>query len=485
MNRTANLTIFLTGKNLIGKNLIVFNDGELVDKQKITKRALVFSYYLRSVSLEYFALQPSVSKKIKIITRQFYKDIKQYGVKSLFEYVAGFKVIFSLEGNLGNFEFKIEDDSRYLWVSRAAVNYGVQPYSLNHAIEYDFLRFRNTFAAFIWGLRTYPLKNNSLVNENLDTRLEYDEVSISEKIKPGDLNFFELNRCEILQGKNVVQGNVLYPTDLYSYTDDSWPSDLVVEINGKQAIIKSVKKTRYFEQPSFYFGSSTSWFHFLVEVFPRYLHYGAEKIKELTPIIEHNVPTQILDVIRLVSTKPPIHLFPFESAIFRQAIVCTEARFSKGLHLSSRANDLRLVRDFFQSVFPVEEENPGKKIFLIRSRNLFRYSKKIEILNRFCEENGFEIIDTANLSMMQQVKLFSQSILVVGETGSALTNLIFCRNDCKIIEINLNNFMPDLFKDFTCALDLNHRSIEKISFKSSKVQVVSEGKELDFDSMIM
>jgi hypothetical protein len=365
------------------------------------------------------------------------------------------------------------------------VNYGAQPYSLNHSIEYDFLRFRNTFAAFIWGLRIYPHRNNSLVNEKLGTRLEYDEVNISKKIKPGDLNFFELNECEILQGKNVLQENVLYPTDLHSYTDDSWPSDLVVKLNGKQAIIKSVKTTRYFEQPSFYFGSSTSWFHFLVEVFPRYLHYGAEKIKDLTPIIEHNIPTQILDVIRLVSTKPPIHLFPFESAKFSQAVVCTEARFPKGLHLLSRASDLRLVRDFFQSVFPVEEENPGKKIFVTRSRNLFRYSKKIEILNKFCEENGFEIIDTANLSMVEQVKLFSQSILVVGETGSALTNLIFCRDDCKIIEINLNNFMPELFRDFTCALDLNHRSIEKISFKSSKVHVVSQGKELDFNSMII
>ena len=51
----------------------------------------------------------------------------------------------------------------------------------------------------------------------------------------------------------------------------------------------------------------------------------------------------------------------------------------------------------------------------------------------------------------------------------------------KKITKNTKAILPVHWSGKPCDMD----EIEKISFKSSKVQVVSEGKELDFDSMIM
>ena len=484
MNCQSKIIIFLTGKKLFGKTLLVFNDEKLIGRLKISRRTLIFRYFWKSISLEYLTLNPSIIKKIKIIGLQFYKNFKQNGFKFLYVFVFGYKIPISLDGNIGYLSFNIEEDSRSTWVSRAALNYGVKPYSLNHSIEYDFSRFPNTFSAFIWGLKILSVKKFGKVTKNLKTRLEFAEVNISEKVKNGALMFHDLDRCHIFQGKTIVHKNKIYPIDLYNYTDNSWPSDSVVQIDSKLIIIKSVSKTNYYKQPSIYFGSSTSWFHFLVEVFPRYLHYGPDKIKNLSVVIEHNVPTQILQTIRLLSDKLPICLFPFESVVFDKLTVCIETRFLKGLDLPSRASDLCLVRDYFRTVFPITNIENGRKIFLIRKKSLFRYSEKVELISKFCHDYDFEIIDTTDLSMAEQVYLFSKAEIVIGETGSALTNLLFCRNDCKVIEINLNNFMPGFFKEFTNALDLNHRSIEKVYFKSGKLMVSSEGDNLALESLI-
>ena len=45
------------------------------------------------------------------------------------------------------------------------------------------------------------------------------------------------------------------------------------------------------------------------------------------------------------------------------------------------------------------------------------------------------IIDTKNMSIFEQIDIFSSAQIIIGPTGSALTNIIFCSEGTKIIEI--------------------------------------------------
>ena len=96
---------------------------------------------------------------------------------------------------------------------------------------------------------------------------------------------------------------------------------------------------------------------------------------------------------------------------------------------------------------------------------------------------NFEFIDTGGLTMKEQISLFSEASHVIGETGSSLTNLLFCQNHCQVFEFNLNNFMPGFFKEFSVALNLEHRSIERVFLDSGEIYCESEGKNLKLSSL--
>ena len=477
------LKIFLSGSKIFRKNLVIFVDGDPIAHIRISKIAFVIKYYWESVSLEYFSLNPSAVNKIKIISKQMYKDYKQNGLKFNWNYIQGYKVSIPVKQSFRYLSFAIEGDKRVAWISRSSVNFGVEPYALSHSIEYDFSRFPDKFCAFVWGVESSNVDNEVKIATKISTRLKFSRVKVAEDYKKGFLTFHDLHKCKIHSGKNVLSNGIIYPTDVDNFIDNSWPTDLAVRTADGPAIITSASRCNIYDELCLYFGSSTSWFHFLIEVFPRYLHYGQQKIQNARIVLEYNVPPQILEVTSLLTSSKPVLVYPFESAFFRNLIVSIEARFPKGLDLVGRASDIRLVQDFFRSNSLSKFNIQNRKIFLLRNRNLFRYSKDLELVIEFAKKYNFEFIDTGGLTMKEQISLFSEASHVIGETGSSLTNLLFCQNHCQVFEFNLNNFMPGFFKEFSVALNLEHRSIERVFLDSGEIYCESEGKNLKLSSL--
>lgn len=74
-----------------------------------------------------------------------------------------------------------------------------------------------------------------------------------------------------------------------------------------------------------------------------------------------------------------------------------------------------------------KESAPWRKIFISRKNTLAVRLKNEEEVRRIFAENGFEIVYTEELSFRQQVECFGQAKCVVGASGAALTNTIFCQ----------------------------------------------------------
>ena len=101
---------------------------------------------------------------------------------------------------------------------------------------------------------------------------------------------------------------------------------------------------------------------------------------------------------------------------------------------------LKLVHDAIQNKFNQinsEKKEPKRKIYLQRKPTQMRSIINYEEVENFMIEESFEILDTSNLSFIEQVKLFSEAKIVIGASGATFTNLLYMQNNTVAI-----NFYP-------------------------------------------
>lgn len=70
-------------------------------------------------------------------------------------------------------------------------------------------------------------------------------------------------------------------------------------------------------------------------------------------------------------------------------------------------------------------------------RRKFNEAEVIDVLQNF----GFETVFPEELSFSEQISLFSHADFIIGGSGAAFTNLLFCNTSCKVI-IFAKNTLP-------------------------------------------
>ena len=95
-------------------------------------------------------------------------------------------------------------------------------------------------------------------------------------------------------------------------------------------------------------------------------------------------------------------------------------RISDNLIAKSAADHIRETAEAYR------QEKSGRKIFISRKNaTVKRVRNEAEVAELF-RRNGYEIICTENLTYREQVELFSSAACIVGASGAALTNLVYC-----------------------------------------------------------
>lgn len=93
-----------------------------------------------------------------------------------------------------------------------------------------------------------------------------------------------------------------------------------------------------------------------------------------------------------------------------------------------------------------------KKIFLARKLGTLRSYNQDEILKYF-EEQGFTPLYLEEFSFLEQVKIFNQAQFIIGPSGAAWTNIIFCQSNIKAL-----SWLPEQISDFSVFSTLAHLS---------------------------
>ncbi|MBI2345144.1 glycosyltransferase family 61 protein [Candidatus Dependentiae bacterium] len=103
-----------------------------------------------------------------------------------------------------------------------------------------------------------------------------------------------------------------------------------------------------------------------------------------------------------------------------------------------------------------------KKVFISRGDNI--NARKIlnenEIFDLF-QALGFKRYELSNLSIEEQIILFNNAEIIIGEHGAGMTNLLFCKPNTKVIEI-FHNFVPMDFWYIASFAKLNYTPINTL-----------------------
>ncbi len=77
---------------------------------------------------------------------------------------------------------------------------------------------------------------------------------------------------------------------------------------------------------------------------------------------------------------------------------------------------------------PDSDNSKQRKIFLKRNRKRIRFLDNTDEIEAIAKKYGFEIVDSDNLTLQQQIKLFGETKYLVGIHGAGLTNVLFRKN---------------------------------------------------------
>ena len=110
----------------------------------------------------------------------------------------------------------------------------------------------------------------------------------------------------------------------------------------------------------------------------------------------------------------------------------------------------------------------GKRLYISRSnatrRKIIGEDRIVELLGLL----GFSIVHPENLSVAQQVKIFSGAEVVVSPHGAALTNTVFCSPGTRVLELFSPRTTPPCYWILAAHCRLEYQCLVGESIPSSE-----------------
>ncbi len=101
----------------------------------------------------------------------------------------------------------------------------------------------------------------------------------------------------------------------------------------------------------------------------------------------------------------------------------------------------------------------GPPLFLSRSAQKLRKLHNENEIEAMAQEMGFQVISPQDVSVAEQVRLFSQSHGIAAVEGAALTNTMFCPAGTRVLAILCINDMMPVFNDLSIVMGRHHRKL--------------------------
>jgi hypothetical protein len=191
--------------------------------------------------------------------------------------------------------------------------------------------------------------------------------------------------------------------------------------------------------------NASNYYHWLIEWIPRIM--VLEEIKEpVSLLMSASSPQQFKQAVKeitgnrfnIIESKSE-HCVKVKRMIHTNgwASVPCDVRADRRPHIQDIFIHPRVVSWLREGTKHIRKNKRNRKIYLRRSENLRRnFVNEIEVA-KIIESYGFEMIVPEKLSFSEQVALFSEASVILGPTGAAFANIVFCSPGTHIIPITL------------------------------------------------
>lgn len=185
---------------------------------------------------------------------------------------------------------------------------------------------------------------------------------------------------------------------------------------------------------AFFAGYGAQYYHWSIETSHNFKHYIDNKLD--MPLLVHGPHPQpyhreMLELLGLDRVVKPVLSNP--GVILADTLVVTRnvgaAHCMEPAHIRWLADRLReRVRESASSAAP-------EKIYISRNDSRRKRVLGEDALIDLLARNGFAVLELAKLSLTEQISAFAKARVVVGAKGAGLTNLIYCAEGTRVIEL--------------------------------------------------
>ena len=152
------------------------------------------------------------------------------------------------------------------------------------------------------------------------------------------------------------------------------------------------------------------------------LDEGAKKFPQFKELIETVLPAErivYVPIFSLVNCKEVI--YPSMNTWMPLNVKKKDMfRISDNLIAESAVQNIR------EAASRYIKKKSNRKLYISRRNSVVSRIKNASEVEKLFKEDGFELVCTEDYSYQEQVALFSSACCIVGASGAALTNLIYC-----------------------------------------------------------
>jgi len=186
-----------------------------------------------------------------------------------------------------------------------------------------------------------------------------------------------------------------------------------------------------------------NYFHWLVEVLPKLLFIDdLKQFKDVPLLIPRGLHENLMVALNKINiNNHPIIIidrgfaYHVDRLIFPSALSRVVDRYRGHPDFDT---DIVLSQKWIPRVAELlkkdvqTKKKTWRKLYLTRRKGLRALVNQEEI-EQILSDHNFEIVELDNVSLENQIKLFSEVSVIVAPTGAALTNMLFCQPGTKVI----------------------------------------------------
>ncbi|CAE6870622.1 hypothetical protein R69746_08394 [Paraburkholderia aspalathi] len=248
---------------------------------------------------------------------------------------------------------------------------------------------------------------------------------------------------------------------------------------GDRALIACRAAIPYVRSGCIYIGHNKNYYHWLLDEVPRLSLLLASGNYSDTPIlIDVNAASwQIRLLHRLGIDHTRLRAVDFTEPLGMNALI-VPSRLSKDM--VAHPDAVRFMRNRLAPHADSVAPQAGKRIYLSRGAKTVARAMLNEraVVEKF-KKAGFSIVDTSDMTIDQQIELFSDVEVIAGPGGAALTNTLFAPRDAKVISLSSTNVTCHTFTSISAALGQDAWMLNGISYAHPRPHWI--GSVCDFE----